>query len=270
MKNARRLGRVGMLTVGLGIGAAMASTGTASADSGVDPFAFDLNDIAISFNGTTLFQDGTASANSGLGDLAIATGAGSQANSGAGEGFGEPLVPGHFDVAVANGTDSFASAGQGNFDSAFADGTSSMAGVGGDNGVLSNGDWASAVGTHAHAEAGVFYDVPGQGGVASHNDGALVFDPFGTSGSTAETGNGNFDFGSVLGDHSSAFAGFIGSFDLGAVFGNNLSSTAATEGNFLVDILPSLSSESAAATDFSSFATDVSNFLTDWMSGLAF
>ncbi len=265
-----RFGRMGMLAVGWGIGAAMAATGTASAETVVDPFTFDLNDIAVSFNGTTLFQDGTASANSGLGDLAIATGAGSEANAGAGEAYGQTLTPGHFDIAVANGTESFASAGQGNFDSAFADGTSSVAAVGGYDGVLSNGDWASAIGPLTDAEAGVFYDPASESYLPSQSDGAVVFDPFGTSGSIAESGSGNFDFASVLGDHSSAFAGFPGSFDLGAVFGDGLNSSAATEGNFLVDILPSLSGESAAATDFSSFATDVGNFLTDWTSGLAF
>jgi hypothetical protein len=82
--------------------------------------AFDLNDIAISLDGTTLFQEGTATANSGMGNFAVA--AGSQANAGAGLAFGQTLMPGHFDSAFANGTDSFASAGQGDFNSAFADG----------------------------------------------------------------------------------------------------------------------------------------------------
>jgi hypothetical protein len=60
--STRRLGRLGMLAVGLGMGAAVASTpGIASAD----PFSFDFNDIAISFDGTSLLQEGTASAHSG-------------------------------------------------------------------------------------------------------------------------------------------------------------------------------------------------------------
>lgn len=262
MTGLRKTSRLGLLAVGLGVGAGVASTpGIAAADAALDPFAFDLKDIAISFNGTTLFQDGTASANTGMGDLAIAMGAGSQANAGAGLSFGQTLAPGQFDVAVANGTASFASAGQGDFNSAFADGTSSVAAVGGYQGILSNGDWASAIGPHADAEAGVFT-------VAGQNDGALVFDPFGTMGSTAETGDGNFDFASVFGDNSTALAGFPGNFDLASVFGNDFAQPGAdaTGGNFLVDLLPPLFGESGAATDFSTFAADVSSFLTDWMS----
>jgi hypothetical protein len=76
-----------------------------------------------------------------------------------------------------------------------------VAGVGGYQGIASNGDWASAIGAHTDAEAGVFT-------VAGQNDGALVFDPFGTLSSTAEAGDGDVDLASVLGDGSSAFAGF--------------------------------------------------------------
>jgi hypothetical protein len=203
------------------------------------------DDIQISIDGMDLFPTtgNTATATSGMGDIAIAIGNGSEAQAGAGNAFGETLTPGKFDIAVANGTDSFASAGQGNFDSAFADGTSSLAGVGGDNNILSNGDWAAALGPDANAEAGVF-------SAASQNDAALVFDPFGTLGSTAESGDGNFDLTSVFGDNSFAYAGFPGNFDLGAVFGDGLTANA-TGGNFLVDILPSLfvdASASSAAT----------------------
>ncbi len=248
MVKARAIGRIGILAAGLGIGAAIASTsGIASAETAVDPFAFDLNDIAISFDGVTLFQQGTASAASGMGDLAIAIGDGSEANAGAGDAFGQTLAPGQFDVAVAEGTGSFASAGQGNFDSAFAEGASSVAAVGGFQSILSNGDWASAIGPHADAEAGVF-------ALAGQNDGALVFDPFGTLGSTAEAGDGNFDLASTFGDHDSALAGFPGSFDLGAVFGDGLSSTGAQGGNYLVDILPAIDGLDSA---LSTFLTDL-------------
>ena len=53
---------------------------------------------------------------------------------------------------------------------------------------------------------------------ASSNDIAMIFDPFGTMGSTAYAGDGNFD--------------------LTAVFADMLH--AAAEGNFMADILPML------------------------------
>jgi hypothetical protein len=56
---------------------------------------------------------------------------------------------------------------------------------------------------------------------SSSNDAALVFDPFGTVGSSAFAGGGNFDRAAIFGD---AFN----------------TDTAATGGNFLVDILPML------------------------------
>jgi hypothetical protein len=74
----------------------------------------------------------------------------------------------------------------------------------------------------------------------SHNDVAMVFDPFGSMGSIAEAEDGNFDLASVLGDDSLAKAGIIGNFDLSEVFGNALESTTATGGNFLTAILTAL------------------------------
>ncbi len=87
----------------------------------------------------------------------------------------------------------------------------------------------------------------------------MVFDPFGTRGSTAFAGDGNLDLASVFGDGSIADVGFPGSFDLGAVFGDDLTSSGAQGGNFLVDLLPSLSGDTTgtAAADFSSFLTGI-------------
>ena len=283
MLGARGIGRIGTLAVGLGIGATWAHMPIASADtpsdaastvdgllSGVSPAAAPAaSDFQISIDGMDLFPTAgnTATATSGMDDIAIAIGNGSTAEAGAGSAFGQDLSPGQFDFAVANGTDSFASAGLGNFDSAFADGTSSLAGVGGFNGLLSNGDFGAAVGNHTEAESGVFETVPSQ------NDVALVFDPSGTLGSTSLAGGGNGDLASIVGDNGSAYAGDVGgnfggsndiatildpfgtmgdsvtagasdtapgNFDLAAVLlADNLTATA-TGANFLVDILPSL------------------------------
>ena len=98
---------------------------------------------------------------------------------------------------------------------------------------MSNGDFGAALGNYAEAEAGVFTTVPSQ------NDVALVFDPSGTLGSTAQAGDGNLDLASVFGDNSTALAGEPGNFDLASAFGDGLNATA-TGGNFVTDILPSL------------------------------
>lgn len=97
MRTARAWTRLAMLAVGLGIGGALAATpGMASADSSSDWLsavdsllgggalsAADTTpalNLAISFDGITLFQDGTAYAHSGTnGDIAIANGAGANA-----------------------------------------------------------------------------------------------------------------------------------------------------------------------------------------------
>lgn len=88
--------QLAMLAVGLGVGGALAAPGMASADSSfdwlsaVDSFlgagplsaagATPALNLAISFDGITLFQDGTAYAHSGTnGDIAIANGAGANA-----------------------------------------------------------------------------------------------------------------------------------------------------------------------------------------------
>src|SRR5271156_3835488 len=105
MRNASGLGRLGGLAVGMGIGAALAATpGVASADpvspldpkvaaASVDgvtgtpgaaaacPAALPDPDIAISSDGSTLLQEGPSLAMSGTGDLAIALGANSDADS---------------------------------------------------------------------------------------------------------------------------------------------------------------------------------------------
>ena len=118
MRGTRALARLGILAVGIGIGGAVASMpGIAAADSSSDWLSLvdgflgggalsaadatpELN-LAISFDGMSLFQDGTAYAYSGPnGDIAIANGAGSTAYA-----FGTN------NYASVDGTDSHAIAG---------------------------------------------------------------------------------------------------------------------------------------------------------------
>jgi hypothetical protein len=228
MKHAAHIGRLGMLAVGLGIGVAVATPAVASADSSTAPFSLIDQllggvsvpaantqglDMQISIDGTDLLPttDNTATAVSGPGDIAIAIGNDSAANAG-GLGTG-----GLFDFALAHGTDSGASAGVGNFDFASANGDDSRAISGGGNfdtalangtdsdtlagGIINNGtlfpgsdDLGFAWGPHTFASSGIAFT----GTDAGNSDIAAVLDPFGTVGSTAYAGDGNFDLGAVL------------------------------------------------------------------------
>jgi hypothetical protein len=210
--HAKRLGRVDGLAVGLGIGAAMTATPWAAS---ADPFMFDPSDIAISIDGMTIFQEGTAHATSGMGDFAFADGANSVADADMGSN----------DFAFAEGTNSEALAVIGNNDFAYADGTNSIADAG-----TGNGDAATAVGfqSAAYAEDGNY-------------DFANVFDLTGGAGSTAAAANGDNDFAAVydlFGNLGSVADAGAGSHDIAAVFADGL--TADAFGNWMADILPSL------------------------------
>jgi len=195
MVNARRLGQLGMLAVGVGIGSAMAATpGIASADnsqvvSSIDPSGLfaaadpaQSLDFQISIDGMDLFPTvgNSAIAFSGTGDMAIAFGPGAQAFAEGGYG----------DFATADGTDAFAEAG-----------------YGGETG--NNFDYASASGTDADAQAG--------------NDPHSEF-------SDALTGN-SFDSATASGNDASAYAGFNGSYDSASASGNVANALAGDNGN---------------------------------------
>ena len=132
--------------------------------------------------------------------------------------------PDLLDIASATGDGSKAAAGYGNFDTATADGTGSLAGASGvilgtSTLIPGNDDFASAWGPDTIASTGVIVDPSFP--TASSNDVATVVDPFGTVGSDAYAGGGDYD--------------------LAAVFGDGLNTDlAAVGGNFLTDILPSL------------------------------
>jgi hypothetical protein len=247
MKATVCISRVGVLAIGLGVGAAAtALPGFAYADpfsplgatdvansvdgaasaAGVLPGAasaglpsFDPNNFAISIDGVSLFHEGTATANSGLGDIAIADGANSIA--GAEGGFGDfasadgagsnaiagDVLPGvtgnNFDSASAIGAGAAADAGfNGSFDSARAVGNDVVADAGvGNFGVPANFDSASVLGSLAASTANATF-AQADGG---SNDLAFVIDPVGTLGSTAEAGfGGNFDIAGALGDNLNA------------------------------------------------------------------
>jgi hypothetical protein len=263
MKHATGIGRLAGLAVGLGIGAALAATpGTALADPaspidandvagassaavGAQPDlpSFDPSNLAISVDGITLYQTGTATATSGgLGDIAIADGAGAEAISNGGA-----FSVGDFAYAQGN---AIADAAGGSFDNATA--------VGNGAGSYAFGDFDTATVTGDDAEAkavagffevasvvqtGSTYDEavaagPGLGVVGAFNDAYVD-----GTGSTANAGDpggtafGGFDFASVVGNDSTATAGDPGNFDLASATGDMLNAVASG-GNFVSDILP--------------------------------
>jgi hypothetical protein len=262
MRHVKRIGRLGVLAVGLGIGAAVASTGIASAD-----------DFQISIDGFDLFPTAgnTASAVSGTGDIAIAFGDGSDATADGGFGdfasadngsdaiAGDPTAGAtgnNFDFASATGNFSEAVAGNNNlgtpdttgssFDFASANGgnTGLDFAIAGDNG---SGDVASAVGQNVASFAGLSGDAaaPANFDFAS----AIGNSTTTTTVTTALAGGGNlaaggsndlafvYDPSGTVG--STAVAGLGFNSDLAGVFGDALNATA-TGANNLVDILPSL------------------------------
>lgn len=163
----------------------------------------------------TLFHVGSATATSGLGDIAIADGANSQAFAEGGFGdfasadgafshvVGGSTIVGatgsNFDSAGAVGDHSSAFAGTlGSFDSARAFGL-------GVESVADKGDFDSASAFGNLTQATINLTFAGAGG--GSNDVAFVIDPFGTLGSEATAGlGGNFDLAGALADNLHAMA----------------------------------------------------------------
>ena len=258
--------RLGVLAVGLGIGAAVVSTGTAAAD-----------DFQISIDGMDLFPTAgnTATATSGMGDIAIAFGANSDAIAEGGFGdfayadstgsSGAQAVAGdqvagatgnNFDVANATGNNSFAGAGNtfGNFPDTTGSSFDSASAVGGGPGAESealaglngSGDSASAVGQNAESLAGFSLNAAAPANFDSASALGNLSTPINA---VAVAGGGGLGLGGsgdsafvvdpfgTLG--SSAVAGLGNNFDLAGALGDHLTATA-TGANFVVDILPSL------------------------------
>lgn len=267
MGTASRVGRLSLLAVGLGIGAAVAFwPGTASAD-----------DFQISIDGFDLFPlaNNTASATSGMGDIAIAVGPNSNAVAEGGFGdFADALSNGssgiraiagdesagatgnNFDVASAFGNDGAAVAGAG-FNSPFfnvPDSTGSSfdyaSDVGNDNSVLAgyngSGDFASGVGDRIQVFSGFSSDAAAPANFDSASIWGNLDTPT-TGGALAGGGDmgfgGSNDLAFVLDPFgtvgSTAVSGLGHSFDFAAALADDLNAMA-TGANYVLDTLPSL------------------------------
>lgn len=244
MVNTRRIGRLGMLAIGLGIGSAVAAApGMAWADSSDSPGdaltvggaaaagsaatvtdattvpgLFDFDNFAVSIDGFTLVHNGTATATSSLGDIAIADGAGATAT--ADNGFLEIATAGGSDadasasggflnIANALGDKASATTQYGSVDLASAYGDSSTDLAGGDYNSSTSAvnpgyvDWASSLGASSTATAGDTTD-----GIKSSVDLANAYG----DGISALAQNGPFDIN--LGDVTAAGAGLPDLFTL--------------------------------------------------------
>jgi hypothetical protein len=240
MVNTRGIARLGMLAVGLGIGAAVAHTPVASADSTTDPFSWlaglgDLTalpaqssglDLAISFDGISLFQEGNATA---------------------------ITVAGQYGFAIADGDDAIATADGGIGDYASASGPDADAEAGdADAGATGNNfDYASATGTDSGAFAGNDPDVCVTVGITCPDSTGSSFDSASAnSGTTSATGvgadasagyNGSGDSANAVGQETDAFAGLSSTDtpandDYASVLGNVTTPTedTADAGSFFV------------------------------------
>jgi hypothetical protein len=203
MVNPRRIARLGTLAVGLGIGAAMAHTPVASADSSTDwlssidnlllgavPAADPaVTDFQISYNGMDLLPT--------AGNEATAT-----------------TVAGQFGLAIAAGDGASATAEGGTSDYALASGTNALADAGSLTGTGNNFDSAVDIGANtASSDNGAFAgagDLVGLSGTGSF-DGAIDFgNNMGSGlGADAVDGNGNYAFedGNSVGTDVGPFAG---------------------------------------------------------------
>lgn len=239
MVNARGIARLGILAVGLGIGAAVAHTPVASADTTSDPFGWLSGvgpaaaapssglDFQISFNGVDLLPttDNSATATTVAGEygLAIASGNGATALAEGGTG----------DYALASGTNALAEAGSltatsgNNWDAAYDFGNNvdpypnspdgAFAGAGSlygnaDNGTSSQ-DTAIDIGNNTGGGDGAF---AGDGqlfgdGAAGNADTAYTFGNIvgNEDGSGALTGDNNYAgmFGTETGNVEGAYSG---------------------------------------------------------------
>jgi hypothetical protein len=248
MKRTVALARLGILAVGIGIGGAVAATpGIAAADSSFDWLSTvdgllgggalsaadstpELN-LAISFDGMSLFQDGSAQAFTGTGgNIAIANGAGA--------------------TAYAFGTSNYASV-DGDGSTAVAGGTSAgLAGSSADNTafVFGNDSYGWAGTTDASNPGSFNYAIIFGDGNAAWAGGNAA-------------GSGNYDGAYVEGSHLGTANAQGGDYlaDILKFYGDGPTSTttaaAADSTNHLADLLGS--DPSGALADGSAFWSDL-------------
>jgi hypothetical protein len=190
MVNVHRVARLGVLAVGLGIGAGWAQTPVASADSssdwlstidsllsGASPAPATPIDLFISFDGNTIY-DGGGSATA-------------------------ETTPGEYGLAIAYGDDSYASATGGTGDYALAGGTNALALAGGES-TDTGANYNAAIDLGNNADPSTYEAGIDNGAYAGNAD--LV-------GANAGTGTGSYDMAIDIGNNTNgANGGLDGAF----------------------------------------------------------
>jgi hypothetical protein len=205
MVSTRGVARLGMLAVGLGLGAAVAHSPVASADSSSDwlssvdsllsgavPAPASGTDLAISFDGMTLVSDGTALAQTTPGEYSLAIAYGDGAYAGA-NGTGGAAY------AVGSNADAFSGGGSGDVAEAYGTyATAAAGGLTGDTGA--DDDTAIDIGNNVNPSS-----YPGV------NDGAWAGNADLDGGST---GTGSYDTAIDIGNNTNdgSDGGYDGSF----------------------------------------------------------
>jgi hypothetical protein len=254
MVNTRSIARLGVLAVGLGIGAAWAHTPVASADTSTDLLSSidsllgggglsALSDpsglnLAISFDGMSLVQEGSATATTTSGDfdLAIASGAGSDASATGGTG----------DYALADGTDALAKAGD---SAAGATGSNSDSAID----IGNNADPSTYPGAPDGAYAGAGSLIGGTDSTGTDsNDTAIDIGNNGVSTDASFPGDGG-NTGAFAGDGQLIGASGAGNDDTAINFGND---NGFGDGPAAVDGTDDFASQSgdSTGTNLGSFA----------------
>ena len=169
-------------------------------------------DLAISIDGYSLVSEGTASADSGSGDIAIAYGDGAYASAEGGNG----------DFALADGSDALARSGGLSTDTGANDDTAIDIGIG------NSGFFDSSVAGAAGLVGGVgFFD--NDTSVDVGNNTGDVDGPW--------TVAGNDNYASSFGDDTSDATGGDYLYDILSPAGDLAGSAAATSGGFLAELL---------------------------------
>ena len=221
MVNVHSMARLGVLAVGLGIGAAWAQTPVASADSssdwlssvdsllsGASPAAATPINLDISFDGYTIYDGGgSADAVTTPGDYSLAIAYGDDAQA-------QAISTGGLAVADGSGADAFSAGGTG--DVAEAVGTNASA-------------WAGAYTAVTGADYDTAIDIGNNTGNATFGSDDGAFAGAGNLGAGL-SGDGNNDTALVVGNNSAPADGAWS----GDGNGNFASESGATEGGAYV------------------------------------
>jgi hypothetical protein len=283
MANVRGFARLGTIAVGLGIGAAVAHSPVAAADTSTDwlsaidsllaggafpALSMPALDYQISFDGYDLFPTtgNLATASTAVGSFGLAIAVGDGADASANSGIGNVAI----DIGNNTGTggETIADEGNGNVAIDIGDNSGVANGVVADDG---NGNFAIDVGNNSGVSDQVFAD-DGNNNVAiglgnnsgtsdavfaDEGNGNTAIAMAGNDSASADDGNGNF--AEAIGPAGSSATAFGGNHDISYIldpFGSTASTADSGDGgNF--DLAAVLLTDGSATAQGSDFLYDI-------------